>query len=141
MFHPYQSPLRQNQAKQAPHNPRHPTCLAYTRALPSTLGIPTGRHSSATHTMGSLPQQRLYILDTGISHPQNHGAILSCRPDGSDLRTVVGALPHKPDGLGYATGLAGEEKGLTHLGARKGRLSYEVATRVESVAVLLRHTG
>lgn len=49
--------------------------------------------------MGSLPQQRLYILDTGISHPQKHGAILSCRPDGSDLRTVVAALPHKPDGI------------------------------------------
>ncbi|KAJ0316407.1 hypothetical protein COL5a_011606 [Colletotrichum fioriniae] len=51
--------------------------------------------------MGSQIQQRLYILDTDLSHPpeSRRGRILSCLPDGSDLRTVVDNMVNLPDGV------------------------------------------
>lgn len=50
--------------------------------------------------MGSAAEQRLYILDAGFGHGQPYrGRILSCRPDGSDLRTVVDRLGTLPDGI------------------------------------------
>lgn len=53
-------------------------------------------------TMGSQPQQRLYILDTDLSHPRQDtraGRILSCLPDGSDLRTIIDNIDTLPDGI------------------------------------------
>ncbi|KAI1839938.1 hypothetical protein JX265_013894 [Neoarthrinium moseri] len=50
--------------------------------------------------MGSLSLQRLYILDTDLSNiPQQRGRILSCYPDGGDLRTVIGDMATMPDGI------------------------------------------
>ncbi|KAK1847966.1 hypothetical protein CCHR01_09400 [Colletotrichum chrysophilum] len=52
--------------------------------------------------MGSQPQQRLYILDTDLSHPHQNtraGRILSCLPDGSDLRTIIDNIDTLPDGI------------------------------------------
>ncbi|KAH0422424.1 low-density lipoprotein receptor YWTD [Colletotrichum camelliae] len=52
--------------------------------------------------MVSQPQQRLYILDTDLSHPHQDtraGRILSCLPDGSDLRTIICNIDTLPDGI------------------------------------------
>ncbi|TDZ72084.1 3-hydroxyacyl-CoA dehydrogenase-like protein LAM1 [Colletotrichum trifolii] len=51
--------------------------------------------------MGSQPQQRLYILDTDLSHPYEtrQGRILSCFTDGHGLRTVIDNINILPDGI------------------------------------------
>ncbi|KXH59149.1 low-density lipoprotein receptor YWTD [Colletotrichum nymphaeae SA-01] len=51
--------------------------------------------------MGSQIEQRLYILDTDLSHPpqSRRGRILSCLTDASDLRTVVDNMVNLPDGI------------------------------------------
>ncbi|KAL0935799.1 low-density lipoprotein receptor YWTD [Colletotrichum truncatum] len=52
--------------------------------------------------MGSQPQQRLYILDTDLSHPYRDtrsGRIVSCNTNGSDLQTVVDNMETLPDGI------------------------------------------
>lgn len=49
--------------------------------------------------MGSATEQRLYILDAGFSETPFRGRIVSCRTDGSDLRTVVDHLSTLPDGI------------------------------------------
>ncbi|KAJ5901957.1 hypothetical protein N7495_002485 [Penicillium taxi] len=47
-----------------------------------------------------LLQNRLYFLDTSISHyPNINGRILSCFPDGSDLQEVVTQIRSRPDGI------------------------------------------
>lgn len=51
--------------------------------------------------MGSLSVSRLYILDTDLSQfpRQDHGRILSCNTDGSDLRPVIDGMKTMPDGI------------------------------------------
>ncbi|KAH9432593.1 hypothetical protein MCOR02_007283 [Pyricularia oryzae] len=51
--------------------------------------------------MSTQPSHRLYILDTDLSTnvSTRHGRIISCRPDGSDLRTVVDGIKNLPDGI------------------------------------------
>ncbi|GKT50534.1 3-hydroxyacyl-CoA dehydrogenase-like protein LAM1 [Colletotrichum spaethianum] len=52
--------------------------------------------------MGSQIQQRLYILDTDLSHPDREtrqGRIVSCITDGSDLRILVDNISTLPDGV------------------------------------------
>ncbi|GJC80608.1 3-hydroxyacyl-CoA dehydrogenase-like protein LAM1 [Colletotrichum liriopes] len=52
--------------------------------------------------MGSQIQQRLYILDTDLSHPRGEtrrGRIVSCLTDGSDLQTVIDNIATLPDGI------------------------------------------
>jgi sugar lactone lactonase YvrE len=51
--------------------------------------------------MGSLASPLLYILDTDLSNfpNQSNGRIVSCRTDGSNVRTVVGNLRTMPDGI------------------------------------------
>ncbi|KAF9873621.1 low-density lipoprotein receptor ywtd repeat-containing protein [Colletotrichum karsti] len=52
--------------------------------------------------MGSQPQQRLYILDTDLSHPGRQkrcGRILSCAADGRDFQTVISDMETLPDGI------------------------------------------
>ncbi|EKG16461.1 hypothetical protein MPH_06237 [Macrophomina phaseolina MS6] len=44
--------------------------------------------------------QRLYILDCDLTHWSNRsGRILTCRPDGSDLQTLIKDLQELPDGI------------------------------------------
>lgn len=47
--------------------------------------------------MGSTTEQRLYVLDAGLT--ENCGRILSCRTDGSDLRTIIDHMATLPDGI------------------------------------------
>ncbi|KAF3769494.1 YWTD domain-containing protein [Cryphonectria parasitica EP155] len=52
--------------------------------------------------MGSQPPptQRLYFLDTDLSHPHpRQGRILSCHPDGTNLQTIIDNLPGLPDSI------------------------------------------
>lgn len=51
--------------------------------------------------MGSAAQQRLYILDCGLSGPGNpyHGRIITSLPDGSDHQTLVDNIATLPDGI------------------------------------------
>lgn len=50
--------------------------------------------------MGSVTEQRLYLLDAGFAHGQPyHGRIISCRTDGSDERTIIDGLRTLPDGI------------------------------------------
>lgn len=50
--------------------------------------------------MGSTTEQRLYLLDAGFGHGQPYrGRILSCRTDGSDLRTLIDHIDTLPDGI------------------------------------------
>ncbi|KAJ4394778.1 hypothetical protein N0V93_003998 [Gnomoniopsis smithogilvyi] len=49
--------------------------------------------------MGSAAEQRLYILDAGLSETPFHGRVVSCRTDGSDLQTVVDNISTLPDGI------------------------------------------
>lgn len=50
--------------------------------------------------MGSHSSPRLYVLDTDLSEiPNQKGRILTCLPDGSDLRTVIDQLTFLPDGI------------------------------------------
>ncbi|KAF5679145.1 alcohol dehydrogenase [Fusarium heterosporum] len=50
--------------------------------------------------MGSAISPRLYILDTNLSNfPNPQGRIVSCRTDGSDLRTIFDQMPTMPDGI------------------------------------------
>lgn len=49
---------------------------------------------------GRTTERRLFLLDTALSNPHpRRGRILSCRLDGSDLRTVVDNLHEMPDGI------------------------------------------
>ncbi|KAK2046104.1 hypothetical protein LZ31DRAFT_583640 [Colletotrichum somersetense] len=52
--------------------------------------------------MGSHCQQRLYILDTDLSHSNQEtrqGRIVSCLTDGTELHTVIDNIPTLPDGI------------------------------------------
>lgn len=50
--------------------------------------------------MGSVSQQRLYILDAGFSEGTPfRGRILSCQTDGTDLQTVIDNIHTLPDGI------------------------------------------
>lgn len=50
--------------------------------------------------MSSQAQDRLYFLDIAISTiPNINGRILTCRPDGTDLKEVVTNLKSFPDGI------------------------------------------
>ncbi|TLD09071.1 uncharacterized protein PgNI_06835 [Pyricularia grisea] len=51
--------------------------------------------------MSTESSHRLYILDTDLSTnvSTRHGRIVSCCPDGSDLRTVVDGIKNLPDGI------------------------------------------
>ena len=49
-----------------------------------------------------VQQLRLFFLDLGVSNAKDglpQGRILSCRSDGSDLKTVVEGIGTIPDGL------------------------------------------
>ena len=45
-----------------------------------------------------LSNTRLFFLHIG-SQPTDHGSVLTCKPDGSDLRTLVSGLGTHPDGI------------------------------------------
>ena len=49
-----------------------------------------------------VKELRLFFLDVGVSNAKAgrpRGRILSCRPDGSDLKTVLEGIGTIPDGL------------------------------------------
>lgn len=49
-----------------------------------------------------VKELRLFFLDVGVSNAKDslpQGRILSCRPDGSALKTVVEGIGTLPDGL------------------------------------------
>ena len=51
-----------------------------------------------------VKELRLFFLDVGVSNAKDggggpQGRILSCRPDGSDLETVLEGIGSIPDGL------------------------------------------
>ncbi|KAL4929869.1 YWTD domain-containing protein [Aspergillus undulatus] len=50
------------------------------------------------------PSGRLYFLDVGISTPELNGRILTCHPDGSNLRELVTQIKTMPDGIAVDAG-------------------------------------
>lgn len=53
-----------------------------------------------------VKQRQLFFLDVGVSNTTDglpHGRILSCRSDGSDLKTVMEGIGTIPDGLAIDT--------------------------------------
>lgn len=47
----------------------------------------------------TTPQGQLYFLDLGISTSDINGRILTCKPDGSDLRELITQMNAMPDGI------------------------------------------
>ncbi|PLB48399.1 YWTD domain-containing protein [Aspergillus steynii IBT 23096] len=49
------------------------------------------------------PSGRLYFLDVGITTPEINGRLLTCKPDGSDLRELITHINTMPDGIAIDT--------------------------------------
>lgn len=49
------------------------------------------------------PLGRLYFLDVGISTSELNGRLLTCKPDGSDLRELITQINTLPDGIAIDT--------------------------------------
>ncbi|KAK8216672.1 hypothetical protein IWZ01DRAFT_431151 [Phyllosticta capitalensis] len=70
------------------------------RALPSSPLLATQTFPNASITCTMLPEQRLYILDTDLTHwASRRGRIISTRTDGSDPRVLVDNIKELPDGI------------------------------------------
>ena len=55
-----------------------------------------------TITVKMVNETRLFFLDVGVSNAKDsmpQGRILTCRLDGSDLKTIVDGIGTIPDGL------------------------------------------